>query len=114
MEVSILGGGTIVTTIRTIYASLLHFPPRPSPDPVLAHRARPCFYTQVSHITDERVIVFVEGGLGGGERSVMSASVDGYYLTRTYFSTQTSSSRLCTHRLRVIQHIGAWTKPCRC
>jgi hypothetical protein len=36
-------------------------PPRPSPGPAFAHHARLCLYTQVSHITAERVIVLVEG-----------------------------------------------------
>jgi hypothetical protein len=36
-------------------------PLRPSPDPVLAHHARPCFYTQVSHITAEGCLCLSRG-----------------------------------------------------
>ena len=83
MEVSILGG--VQLSLRYVLYTLLHFPPRPSPDPVLTHHARPCFYTQVSHITAEGWLCLSRGG-----RSV--AGVD----TNAYFSTQKSPSRLRT------------------
>jgi hypothetical protein len=73
-------------------------PPRPSPDPVLAHHVRRCFCTQVPHITAEGRLR-LSSVVGG--RSV--AGVDTY----PYFSTQISSSRLRPRRL--IQHMGAWT-----
>ena len=78
--------------------TLLHFPTRPSPDPALAHHARPCFCTQVSHMTAEGCLCLSSAV---GERS--AAGVDTY----PYFSAQISSSRLRPRRL--IQHMGART-----
>ena len=40
------------------------FAPRPSPDPALAHHPRPCFCTQVSHMTAEGCLCLSRGGWG--------------------------------------------------
>ena len=89
MEVSTLGGGRQPRSLCCIS------PPRPSPDPALAH---PCFCTQVSHMTAEGCLRLSSAV---GERS--AAGVDTY----PYFSAQISSSRLRPRRL--IQHMGART-----
>jgi hypothetical protein len=61
------GRCTIITTIRTVH--FVAFPPLdPAPDPVLAHHARPCFYTQVSHITAEGCLCVSRGGWGKKKR----------------------------------------------
>jgi hypothetical protein len=59
------------TTIVTVTS--LRCPPRPSPVPALAHHARPCFCTQVSHITAGGCLC-LSRGVQLGERS--EAGVD--------------------------------------
>src|SRR6266849_1562 len=84
MEVSTSGGGRQSRTLCYISS------PPPSPDPALAHHARPCVCARVSHMAAEG---FLSSSSVVGERS--AAGVD----TNAYLSTQISSSRLRPRRL---------------